>query len=217
VQQSNCQALLPLFPDLLFTQGLIMDTALNTPTNAMNDQIIAMAHRGSPAAILSNVLAADSSHQLQRMFRDPRVLEPGERTSLIVQLRNALDLAPEVAEIRVLLGMALCVDLQAQEALEQLRVAVEQSPKCFIARLKYGELLMRLRICEKAAEETHKASQLAVNDAQSELARRQAATIRTMLREGIERGGHGGLLSRAFRFGRRNKQRSSLPALAGTK
>ena len=194
-----------------------MDTALNTPTNAMNDQIIALARRGSTAAILSNVLAADSSHQLQRMFRDPRVLEPGERTSLIVQLRNALDLAPEVAEIRVLLGMALCVDLQAQEALEQLRVAVEQSPKCFIARLKYGELLMRLRICEKAAEETHKAAQLAVNDAQSELARRQAGTIRTMLREGIERGGHGGLLSRAFRFGRRNKQRSSLPALAGTK
>jgi tetratricopeptide (TPR) repeat protein len=194
-----------------------MNTALNTPVHTMDDQVIALAHDRSPTAILSNVLAADAAHQLQRMFRDPRVLESGERISLIAQIRSALELAPEVAEIRVLLGMALCVDLQAQEALEQLRLAVEQSPDCFIAHLKYGELLMRLRICEKAAEETHKAAQLAVNVAQSELARRQAATIRTMLREGIERGGHGGLLSRAFRFGRRKKQRSSLPALARTK
>ncbi len=194
-----------------------MNTSLNTPVSAMDDPIVALAQDSSPAPILSTVVAVDASRQLQRMFRDPRVLEPRERISLIAQLRNALELSPEVAEIRVLLGMALCVDLQAQEALEQLRLAVEQSPNCFIARLKYGELLMRLRICMKASEETHKAARLAVNAAQSELARRQSATIRTMLREGVERGGYGGLLSRAFRFGPRNKEQSSVPALAGTK
>ena len=87
--------------------------------------------------------------------------------------------------------MALCVDLQAQEAMEELREAVRSVPDSFIARLKFGELLMRLRVCDQAAEHTHVAARLASNDVQSELARRQAATIRTMLREGIERGGYG--------------------------
>ena len=97
--------------------------------------------------------------------------------------------------------MALCVDLQAQEALEELREAVSQAPDCFIARLKYGELLMRLRVCDQAAEHTQRAANLASNAMQSELARRQAATIRTMQREGIERGGYVGIFARMFRFG----------------
>ena len=49
---------------------------------------------------------------------------------------------------------------------------------------------MRLRICDQAAEETQKAARAwPSNDMQAELARKQAATIRTMRREGIERGG----------------------------
>ena len=80
--------------------------------------------------------------------------------------------------------------------MEQLREATRQAPDCFIARLKFGELLMRLRICSQAAEETQKAAQLAANDFQAELARKQAATIRTMLREGIERGGYDKACSR---------------------
>ena len=43
---------------------------------------------------------------------------------------------------------------------------------------------------DKAEEHTRPAALLAQNMAQSELARRQAATIRTMKREGIERGGY---------------------------
>jgi Tfp pilus assembly protein PilF len=150
------------------------------------------------------------------MFRDPRVLEQPEREHLVAQLRHAVELMPQASEIRVLYGMALCVDLQAQEALQQLRVAAEQSPDSFIARLKYGELLMRLRICDKAADETHRAAVLASNAAQSELARRQAATIRTMQREGIERGGYKGLLSRVFRTRRSSTEAEVVPALALT-
>ena len=180
------------------------------------DQALVLAERNSPV-IFAGLLASDASHQLQRMFRDPRVLEADERRNLIAELRNALELMPEAAELRVLFGMALCVDLQPQEALEQLRQAVEQAPDSFIARLKLGELLMRLRICEQASEETHKAAQLAMNAAQSELARRQAASIRTMLREGVERGGYAGMLSRVFRFNSRSRKQENLPALAGTK
>jgi hypothetical protein len=49
---------------------------------------------------------------------------------------------------------------------------------------------MRLRVMEKAEEHTRLAALLSQSMAQSELARRQAASIRTMKREGIERGGY---------------------------
>jgi len=169
------------------------------------------------ALTLPEGIDPEASRLLQRMFRDPRVLEPHERGDLIALLRRAVDLTPQVPEIRVLLGMALCVDLQAQEAMEEMREAVNSDPDCFIARLKFGELLMRLRVCDQAAEQTQCAAQLASNAVQSELARRQAATIRTMLREGIERGGYGGLLPRVLHLIRKSKNQGSAPVLVGSK
>lgn len=174
--------------------------------------------RESASIALLEMLGPESSNQLQRMFRDPRVLEPADRRTLIEQLRKAVSLEPQVPEVRVLLGMALSVDLQAQDALEELREAARLAPDSFIARLKFGELLMRLRICEQAAEETHQAALLATNAAQSELARRQAATLRVMMREGIERGGYGGLIPRIFHFCRKAVVQKVEPAaLAGPK
>lgn len=164
---------------------------------------------------LSSIVPLETSTQLSRMFRDPRVLNATERTGLIQQLRAVVELMPQVAEVRVLLGMALAVDLQAQDALEQLRTAARQDPACFIARLKYGELLMRLRICDQAAEETHQAALLAANAAQSEMARRQAATIRKMRREGIERGGYQGLLSKLFPSRKKQADKEIVLALEG--
>lgn len=179
--------------------------------------VLVPAGRDNADIALPGVLDAEASHQLMRMFRDPRVLELQERVNLIAQLRNAVELTPQVAEVKVLLGMALSVDLQAQEALEVLRGAARQAPDSFIARLKFGELLMRLRICRQAEEETHQAALLASNAAQSELARRQATAIRTMLREGVERGGNGGLLARIFRSRRRSAEENSTPVLAAAK
>jgi hypothetical protein len=49
---------------------------------------------------------------------------------------------------------------------------------------------MRLRVCTKAQDHTRQASLLAENAAQAELARKQEATLRQMLREGIQRGGY---------------------------
>lgn len=191
---------------------------LSSASAAECDELfLAPSPQASAQVSLPTVLGSGVSSQLMRMFRDPRVLEPDERANLIAQLRKTVDLAPHIVEVRVLLGMALCVDLQVHDALEELREAVNMEPDSFIARLKFGELLMRLRICEQAAEETHQAAQLAANAAQSELARRQAATIRTMMREGIERGGYGGLLSRLFRFRRNSKQGNNTPVLVGSK
>src|SRR6202171_5781679 len=127
---------------------------------------------------------------LLRMFADPYVLEDSERGELVGQLRESVSAYPEVPELRVLLGMALCVNLEVQEAMEELREGVRVAPDSFIAQLKMGELWMRLRVCRNAEEHTRQAALLAQNLAQAELARRQAAAIRTMLRQGIERRGY---------------------------
>jgi hypothetical protein len=139
---------------------------------------------------------------LLRMFADPYILEKDERASLVALLRDCVTRDPEVSELRVLLGMALCVNLDAQAAIEELRESVRLAPNSFIAQLKLGELWMRLRVVDKAEEHTRLAALLSQSLAQSELARRQAATLRTMKREGIERGGYKspfGAVTQAFR------------------
>jgi hypothetical protein len=171
--------------------------------------------RGSLA--LQQSLGPKATNTLERMFRNPRVLEAHERGDLIATLSKAVELMPSVPEVRVLLGMALCVDLRVQEAMTQLDEAVKQNPDCFIARLKLGELMMRLRICDKAEEHTHQAAMLAANDLQADQARRQAASIRQMQREGIERGGYAGVLSWIGSFNRRRAKHSHQPALAVSK
>jgi hypothetical protein len=182
-----------------------------------NEDGIFLAPQSQTVLALPAALGEDTSRILQRMFRDPRVLDSNERTGLISQLRRAVELAPHVPEIRVLLGMALCVDLKVQEAMEEMRETVNANPDCFLARLKFGELLMRLRVCDQAAEHTERAAHLASNSVQSEMARRQAATIRTMMREGIERGGYSALLPRILRFGRKPRQQAISPVLVGSK
>jgi hypothetical protein len=127
---------------------------------------------------------------LFRMFADPRVLTREESGELVSALREAVAQHPNVSELRVIFGMALCVNLDAQTAMEELAEAVRLAPDSFIAHLKMGELWMRLRVMNKAEDHTRQAALLAESMAQADLARRQAATIRTMLREGIERSGY---------------------------
>jgi tetratricopeptide (TPR) repeat protein len=202
----------PFFQRVSWYDGVLHMKTLHNSTSIGGDSLFLAPPASAPLA-LPDVLGPQASAQLQRMFRDPRVLEKKERADLIAQLREAVQLAPRVPEVRVLLGMALCVDLQAQDAMEELREAVKQAPDSFIARLKFGELLMRLRICDQAADETQQAQLLASNDIQAEMARKQAATIRTMRREGIERGGFSSVLPRVFRFGRKKAAASAAPLL----
>ncbi|MGA7156197.1 MAG: hypothetical protein WBY53_05095 [Acidobacteriaceae bacterium] len=152
-----------------------------------------LTHHQVPTAALSfpPSIPEPARAQLMRMFRDPNLLDRTDRAELVAQLEDAVALEPEVAELRVILGMALCVNYDAQSALEEFREACYLDPDSYIAQLKFGELLMRLRVCDQAAEHTQLAAELAVTPLQAELARRQAATLRTMQREGIERGGYG--------------------------
>ena len=123
------------------------------------------------------------------MFRDPYMLEAAERVELIAALREAVALDPERAELRVLLGMALCVNFDAQAALEELRLAVRLRSR----QLSRTAQVRRAsdapaRLCSRRPKR-RRSPQSLLEPVQSELARRQAATIRTMQREGIERGG----------------------------
>lgn len=162
-----------------------------------------LAPAAAQSATLSfpSVISEPARMQLLRMFRDPNVMEREDRAELVQQLKEAVALEPQVSELRVLLGMAFCVNYDGQAALEELRVACRLAPESFIAQLKLGELMMRLRICDQAAEHTKLAADLATTSLQAEMARRQASTIRTMQREGIERGGYG-KLSNLFRLPR---------------
>jgi tetratricopeptide (TPR) repeat protein len=142
------------------------------------------------SALALSSLTSGTQTLLLRMFADPYILEKEDKTALVAQLRECVQKFPEVSELRVLLGMALCVNLEIHPAIEELKESVRLSPNSFIARFKLGELWMRLRVMDKAEEHTRMAALLAQNLAQADLARKQAATIRTMKREGIERGGY---------------------------
>jgi hypothetical protein len=141
------------------------------------------------SSVLAQV-APKAQGLLVRMFADPYLLSKEDCGELVQELRECVATHPRVSELRVLYGMALCVNFEVQTAMEELKEGVRLAPNSFIAHLKMGELWMRLRVCEKAKEHTHQAALLAQNLAQSELARRQAATIRTMMQNGIERGGY---------------------------
>ena len=167
----------------------------------------ALSARVSSLALSS--IAPRTQGLLLRMFADPNVLEKDEKSALVAQLRECVAKFPEVSELRVLLGMALCVNLDVHPAMEELKESVRLAPNSFIAQLKLAELWMRLRVVDKAEEHTRTAALLAQNFAQSELARKQAATIRTMKREGIERGGYTSPFAAVTAFVRRLWVRNS--------
>jgi tetratricopeptide (TPR) repeat protein len=168
----------------------------------------ALSARVSSLAL--NSITPQTQGLLLRMFADPYLLEKPHRVELIDQLRECVSRYPQVSELRVLLGMALCVNLDVHPAIEELKESVKLAPNSFIAQLKLAELWMRLRVIDKAEEHTRLASLLAQNLAQADLARKQAATLRTMKREGIERGGYKLPFSTPLSFLRRmfSRQRS---------
>lgn len=171
-------------------------TVNNHMANHMNSEILpvrensatALTSRVSSLALAS--IPAKTQTLLMRMFADPYLLEKDDRAVLVGQLRDCVKQYPQVSELRVLLGMALCVNVEPQAAIEELRESVRLAPNSFIAQLKMGELWMRLRVMEKAEEHTRLAALLAQSMPQAELARRQASTIRGLKQGGIERGGY---------------------------
>ena len=164
---------------------------INNPETSLGHTQTQNALSAGVSSLALNSIKPETQGRLLRMFADPYLLEKEDRVALIEQLRECVNRYPQVSELRVLLGMALCVNLDVHPAIEELKESVKLAPNSFIAQLKLAELWMRLRVIDKAEEHTRLAALLAQNLAQADLARKQAATIRTMKREGIERGGYG--------------------------
>jgi hypothetical protein len=176
------------------------------------------ARAGGPlgARLSSSSLAVvpqKTQRQLLRMFADSSVLGKHERADLVRDLRECVQANPQVSDLRVLFGMALCVNFEVPDAIEELREGVRLAPDSFIAQLKMGELWMRLRVMDKAEEHTHRAALLAGNRVQAELARRQGASIRAMKHAGIERGGYKSPWTLVTRVVRRFRKREASEAI----
>src|SRR6266853_2334678 len=166
-------------------EAKFMNPDLQMTTDVQNMDAL-VANASSP--VLARI-PVKTQGSLLRMFADPHLLEKQERADLVHGLRECVRAHPDVSDLRVVYGMALCVDFKVEDAIEELREGVRLAPDSFLAQLKLGELWMRLRVCEKAEEHTRQAALLARNMAQSELARRQAATLRTLMHNGILRSG----------------------------
>ena len=183
----------------------------------LNDDNESQALAVSSPSLSLSLIPSQARAPLMRMFADPSTLAKEERIDLVKHLRQCVVRNPENADLRVVLGMALCVNLQAQAAMDELGEAVSLAPNSFIAHLKAGELWMRLRVMNKAEDHTRQASLLAQNMAQADLARRQAAAIRTIRRNGIERDGYRTpwlSLDRIKRFWNRKRETAKTEALA---
>src|SRR5260370_26130344 len=104
----------------------------------------ALSARVSSLALAS--ITSQTQGLLLRMFADPYLLEKEEKAGLVAQLRECVTRFPEVSELRVLLGMALCVNLDVHPAIEELKQSVRLPPTSFIPQLKLAALWITLRV-----------------------------------------------------------------------
>ena len=85
--------------------------------NATNSDIVRNGQKPVLSARVSSLALASIPPQTQglllRMFADPYLLEKDDSATLVAQLQDCVQQYPQVSELRVLLGMALCVNFDA--------------------------------------------------------------------------------------------------------
>ena len=113
-------------------------------------------------------------------WRDPQTIPPAELSSYIQKLEQACLAEPQSVNLRTCLGMAYAVSYQVEKSMDALEAAVTIDPQNFWAQLKYAELHYRLRVLNRAEEETLSALALAGNPWQLSIARKQLQEIRTL-------------------------------------
>ena len=90
-------------------------------------------------------------------WRDPHTVSPEDISACIQRLERACLAEPRSADLRTCLGMAYAVNFEVSKSMDALEAAVVIDPNNFWARLKYSELHYRLRILNRAEDETRKA------------------------------------------------------------
>jgi len=139
---------------------------------------------------LQMVTSPPQAHEgrlLPLSWRDPHSLPRAELASCIARLEQACAENPASADLRTCLGMAYAMNYEAYRSMDALEAAVHIDPEHFFARLKYSELLYRLRALPRAEQETLKAVELARNGWELSLARKQLQEIRRLMREGTQK------------------------------
>lgn len=120
-------------------------------------------------------------------WRDPQSVPQEKLTEFIASLKEACQKNPDNADMRTYLGIAYAMNYDPQCSLDWLEEARRIEPENFFAQFKYSELLYRLRVIDRAEQETLRALQLAGNTWQLALARRQLSEIRQLKRKGLTR------------------------------
>jgi tetratricopeptide (TPR) repeat protein len=120
-------------------------------------------------------------------WRDPHSVPPEQLAKFIASLTDACALYPENADMRTCLGIAYAMNYDVYRSMDALEDARRIEPNNFFAQLKYSELLFRLKIIDRAEDETSTALDLAGNNWELSLARRQLSEIRQLRRKGLTR------------------------------
>jgi len=120
-------------------------------------------------------------------WRDPHSVPPEKLAEFIGSLTEACKQNPDNADMRTCLGMAHAMNYDVYRSMDALEEARRIEPDNFFAQLKYSELLYRLRIVDRAEEETLRALDLAGSGWELSLARRQLSEIRQLRRKGLTR------------------------------
>jgi hypothetical protein len=120
-------------------------------------------------------------------WRDPSSVPPEKVAELIASLEGACAQNPAHATLRTFLGMAHAMNYDVPRSMDALEEACRMQPENFFARLKYSELLYRLRLAERAEEETTRALALANTGWELSLARKQLVEIRGLKGKGAAR------------------------------
>jgi hypothetical protein len=143
---------------------------------------------------MSTALVSNSTMRLQPQgpaalppvpWRDPHSVLPNELTAYIQKLEEACLANPQSADLRTCLGMAHAVNYDVYKSMDALEDARTVDPENFWAQLKYAELHYRLRVLNRAEEETRRAADLATNPFQLAVARKQMKDIRDLQHSSI--------------------------------
>jgi tetratricopeptide (TPR) repeat protein len=120
-------------------------------------------------------------------WRDPHSVPPEQLAQFIVSLTEACAENPDNADLHTCLGIAHAMNLDIYRSMDALEQARRAEPENFFAQFKYSELLFRLRVIDRAEDETASALALARNNWEMSLARRKLSEIRQLRREGLTR------------------------------
>lgn len=120
-------------------------------------------------------------------WRDPHSVPPEKLSAFIASLREACRKNPDNADLHTCLGIAFAMNYEVYSSMDALEEALRIEPDNFFAQLKYSELFFRLRVMDRAEEETIAALNLAGNNWEMSLACKQLSEIRRLKYKGMGR------------------------------